>query len=221
MVVYRINGDDRVFLGGKTSSGKTYAANLLTDDIARLVAFDPKPSLRAWDLETVTSINHAAVRALRRGENRRIRIPPPNRNGIDYWIPWLNLLWDIGDVTGYIDEINLIVPPKRGAPVEFTRLYQQGRERGIGMWAATQRPVDIPRVCMTEAEWLFIFRLGSKSDRKRVADDGGDERLANPITDRHGVWIYNQTWQRARYVQSLSRRQVDSQTQGTRLTVAS
>lgn len=205
----KIEADQRVLFVGKTGSGKTYLAEHMTDDIARLICFDPKPSLRKWrDVETVTSISHPSVRALRRGENRRIRVPDPGR-GMEGWIPWYDLLWEIGDVTAYIDELNLLVYPKRNPSVEFTRLYQQGRERGIGMWAASQRPVNIPLICITEVEWIFMFRLGNRADRKLIADYGDDSRqMERPIRDRYGFWTFNSTWQNAVYTRQLQKKQV-------------
>lgn len=203
-----VKPDQRVLFVGKTGSGKTHLAEYMSEPISRLIAFDPKPSLRKWErLETVTSLNHADVRALRRGENRRIRIPDPQK-GMDGWLPWLQLVWEIGDVTVYIDEINLVVYPKRNPSIQFSRLYQQGRERGIGVWGATQRPVNIPLICVTEAEWLFEFRIGNKADRKLIADYGDDSgKMAEPIRDEHGFYTFNQSWREAIYTQRLTKRQ--------------
>lgn len=213
MPLISVKPDQRVLFVGKTGSGKTYLAEYMTQDIARLIALDPKPSLRKWpDLETVTSINHASVRALRRGENRRIRVPDP-QGGMAGWIPWLKLLWELGNVTGYIDEINLVVYPRRVPPIEFSRLYQQGRERGIGIWGATQRPVNIPLICVTEAEWLFEFRLGNKQDRRLIADYGDDTgRMAEPINDEHGFLTFNQSWRKAVYTPKLIKQNMGDST---------
>jgi len=125
MPVINVKPDQRVLFVGKTGSGKTYLAEYMSQPISRLIALDPKPSLRKWEgLETVTSVNHPHVRALKRGENRRIRVPDP-QGGMPGWIPWLQLVWQLGDVTLYIDEINLVVYPRRNPPIEFSRLYQQ------------------------------------------------------------------------------------------------
>lgn len=206
MTAVTVKADERVLFVGKTGSGKTYLSEHMTADIARLVCFDPKPSLKKWaNLETVTSLNDSNVRALKRGENRRIRVSDPGK-GMSGWLPWFDLLWQIGDVTAYMDEINLLVYPRRVAPIGFSRLYQQGRERGIGVWAATQRPVNIPLICVTEAEWIFEFRLGNKADRKLIADYGDDNGdMLNPIRDMHGFWTYHQSWQKAVYTRQLNK----------------
>jgi len=208
MPIINVKPDQRVLFVGKTGSGKTYLAEYMSQPISRLIALDPKPSLRKWEgLETVTSINHPHVRALKRGENRRIRVPDP-QGGMPGWIPWLQLVWQLGDVTLYIDEINLVVYPRRNPPIEFSRLYQQGRERGIGVWGATQRPVNIPLICVTEAEWIFEFRVGNKADRNLIADYGDDSgRMAQPIRDEHGFFTFNQSWREAVYTPRLTKQQ--------------
>lgn len=209
MVRIKVEADQRVLSVGKTGSGKTYLNEYMTSRIARLIALDPKPSLRKWpNLETVTSLNHPDVRALKRGENRRIRVPDPGK-GMAGWIPWLQLIWEMGNVTTYMDEINLIVHPRRVAPIEFSRLYQQGRERGIGVWGATQRPVNIPLICVTEVDWIFMFRLGNRADRKLIADYGDDSRkMEQPIRDEHGFWTYKSTWVKAEYTDKLRKESV-------------
>lgn len=208
MPVINVKPDQRVLFVGKTGSGKTYLAEYMSEPISRLIALDPKPSLRHWErLETVTSSNHASIRALRRGENRRIRVPDPGK-GMAGWLPWLQLVWEIGDITVYIDEINLVVYPRKVPPIQFSRLYQQGRERGIGVWGATQRPVNIPLICVTEAEWIFEFRVGNKADRKLIGDYGDDSgRMAEPIRDEHGFYTFNQTWREAVYTPRLTKQQ--------------
>jgi hypothetical protein len=213
-----VKADERVLFVGKTRSGKTYLAEHMTQDIARLICLDPKPSLKKWsNLETVTSTNSAAVRALLRGENRRIRVPDPGK-GMAGWLPWYDLIWRLGDVTGYFDEINLLVHPRRAVPIEFSRLYQQGAERGIGVWSSTQRPVNIPLICVTEAEWIFMFRLGNKDDRKLIAGYGDDTgKMIEPIRDVHGFWTYNQGWMKAVYTTQLNTKEVTPKPQSASL----
>lgn len=210
----KIEANQRALFVGKTGSGKTYMAEYVTQDIARLICLDPKPSLKKWDdLETVTRTDHPSIRALLRGENRRIRVPDIGK-GMPYWLEWLDLVWRMGHVTCYTDEINLIVPPKKNV-LFWTRLYQQGRERGIGMWAATQRPVDIPPVSITESDWVFVFRLGRLQDRKKVADDFGVPSLATPIRQTHGFYTCNASWDTAIYQPGLIKSEVHSQPRST------
>lgn len=74
----------------------------------------------------------------------------------------------------YVDEITLVTPNRPVTPA-YGALIRQGRERGIGVWSATQRPFDIPKICFTESEHIFIFQLTDENDRKRVSQFTGDE----------------------------------------------
>src|SRR5437868_3266777 len=159
----------------------------MVQPITRMVVFDPKgafPGLQApeWNLETWSERGR---RKLLAGEDVRLRVPAPLDGN---WAPYLQACWDAGDVLVYIDEIYGVVPPGKRPPDELVALYTRGREKGIGVWGATQRPVWVPLFCLSEADWIMTFRLNLPDDRRRIAQICGED-IETPIPI-YAFWIY-------------------------------
>lgn len=184
----KIKYNDRVLLAGKTGSGKTYFARQLLASVTRLVVIDPKANLDSWRLRDANTWDWWRFD---RGASMRIRILPPivDRPG-DWYEQLFEKLYDIGNMTIYIDEAYAVVPPGARAGKWLSALYTRGRERGIGVWAATQRPTWIPLFLISEADWLISFRLNLDADRQRIAAVAGNDVLGR-VPDEHGFWLYN------------------------------
>lgn len=190
MPVITINGANRVFTAGKTGSGKTHLNKYLLKPIERLVVFDSKGTLRDWNTKLWTA---DLAKKMVDGENGRLRVLADDL-GRTEWTEELNTIWRMRNVTVYIDEAMAIVPPGKRIPNELNRLYTRGREFGIGVWASSQRPAFIPRVMITESEWLIMFRLTMADDRKKMAESGMGPSVLNIKRDKYGFWIMNQEW---------------------------
>jgi hypothetical protein len=195
MPAIAVQSNQRVALVGKTASGKTYFARHLCAPLPRLIVFDPKGTLNTpeWNLGSGGDV----IRRLKAGKPGRLRVPAPFNGD---WTPYLRLVWSLKNITLYIDEIYGVIEPGHKPPAEFSALYTRGRELGIGVWGATQRPVWVPIFCLSEAEWLFVFRLSMKSDRQRLMEFGDESgMLGNPIRDEHGFMTYNPAWRKPIY----------------------
>jgi energy-coupling factor transporter ATP-binding protein EcfA2 len=178
--------NERVFITGKTGSGKTYLARYLTQKVKRLVVLDGKGTLGTpeWKLEAWEGNSHK----LQGNEPIRLRAVPPLKSDLgSYWDDILETCLRVGNITVYIDELYAVVPPnKQASPVLFA-CYTRGRETGLGIWASTQRPVWIPLVAMSESEHFFMFRLQLWEDKQRLAAFMGNDVLAQ-IHDPHGFY---------------------------------
>ncbi len=192
----KIKANDRVLLAGKTGSGKTWFAHRLLAGVPRLVVIDPKATLIDWGL---TEPGADDWTRLERGGTGRFRILAPIVDDPLMWYESLfQRLYDIGDLTVYIDEAYAVSSPGSRPGKYLAALYTRGRELGIGVWAATQRPTWIPLFLISEADWLIMFRLNLPDDRKRLAAIAGD-RVMGRIPDKHGLWLYNVEDEKPRY----------------------
>lgn len=188
----------RVAYIGKTGSGKTYLAQHVLAPVRRLIVLDGKGTLggRNWNLSPAW--DGATIRQLRTGHPGRLRI-----TGFDYqqhWKPALDLAWQIRNVVVYIDEMTLVAHTPSNPPIELRRLYQMGRELNIGVQASTQRPRGVPAIMFSEADWIFLFRVSKREDRKTVSDFGDEYGyMMRPISDVHGFWGFNTEWRVPQY----------------------
>lgn len=76
----------------------------------------------------------------------------------------------------YIDEVQGILPPHPANPPTKTPLMtilKQGRAFGVGLWLATQNPVDLDYKAMGNAGIKLIGRLITERDRERALEGLG------------------------------------------------
>lgn len=189
--------NSRVAFVGKTGSGKTYAARILAARLPRLVVFDPKGTLfDNWNLE---EWNDSTAKKLEKGKAIRIRVPAPLDNN---WEPYFEACYYAGNCTVYIDELYGVI--ERANSGDYLRaLYTRGRELNIGVWAATQRPSWVPLFALSEADWIFLFRLQMETDRKRMSEIMGQSVRRQELKN-HEVLVYHQSWERARYFDRIN-----------------
>lgn len=168
-----------------TGSGKTYLTKRLLSKVQRLIVVDPKAKLDDWD---TMPFDREAYRLLADGHPVRTRVIPDERvDPEDLYNRAFAIAYEVGDVAVYIDELYGAVPPGgRPSPV-LSALYTRGREFGIGVWAATQRPVWVPLFALSESQHFFTFYLQLSEDRARMAAFQG-EAVLEKITDAHGFF---------------------------------
>ncbi len=179
---FSIENNHRVFLAGKTGSGKTTLALFLLYNIKRLILIDSKDDLFDWNTEP---FNRETKKALLDNEPCRIRVVDREEA-----LEVLQLAYSVGNVIIYLDEVTALIPPRSEPEQVFTDIWTRGRSRNIGAWSTSQRPKSVPLVFMSESEHYFMFRLNLEDDRKRMKEFMG-EQVLTPIPDSHGFYYYN------------------------------
>lgn len=208
---YNIRRNDRVFFVGSTGSGKTSLAKSLLWNLPYVVILDPKRQFSlpaAWPMDVLlTSSLDEAVAVT---DDKTIIYRPSYEENQDRCNAFFQWIFNRQNTTVFIDEVMPIVPSNR-LGYWYARCIQEGRERGLAVWSATQRPAAIPLAIMTEAEHYFVFRLANPDDRKRMADYGGIE-LREPVKTghTHGFRYFNvrtgkvKYWKKANIGKALS-----------------
>jgi hypothetical protein len=181
--------NQRVFSAGHTGCGKSYLARYVLKEVERLIVADPKTSdeITKWRLP---DWNEDSLKLLRNGDPVQARVRPPATDRVDeFWNEVFFEAWNAGNVMVYIDEAYLLRMEGRGYPSYLSHMYTTGRERGVGVWASSQRPTFIPMVLMSEVEHVFAFRMLREDDRVTLAKNTHPD-LAREIPFEH-EWGFN------------------------------
>lgn len=192
----KIKSGERVFLAGKTQSGKTTLAKYFLLPIKRLVVIDLKLGLADWGLE---DYDKKHLRAIRNAEEYKIRVTTKEES-----IEVMSQLYETGYGTLFIDEIVALIPEQTKAPQIVTDIWQRGAFKKISGWAGSQRPKKVPLIFLSEAEHYFIFKLNLEADRKTVYDNTGSKMMLKPTPDKHGFYYYNLERNKTTYYKQLN-----------------
>lgn len=164
-----ISPNERLFISGRTGSGKTTFVRFLLRSVPRYAVLDAKHTYRPpADLRDDVPIVEAFNPKL---ERQIIRAPWEDEP--ECWEDAINDVFEDGNRLLYVDEATLIVPT-RAARHPLGRAIRTGRERGVGVWTGTQRPKEIPSYVFTESEHILSYRLQFKDDRDKIVQFTGD-----------------------------------------------
>ena len=179
-----VNYNDRVFVVGKTQSGKSTFARRLFGSMTgcRRVLIDPKAH------ESVPGVQPARAVAAIDWQAPVVHYIP-SRLDRDELEELYNALWQAGGpMVVWLDEA-MGVTEKGWAPWGMRMIVQQGAARQIGHWACSQRPVEVWPGLRTEAEHYFMFvPQPHPLNIKAMAPIVGmpDHELARRFVELHG-----------------------------------
>lgn len=163
-------GERAVFVG-QTGSGKTTLARTLLRSRQYVVVIDPKGML-AWPEYRV----YRSLATLTKAKEPRLIYRPSwqelqDSDELEAFFSWV---YQCRNRTLYVDELFGIAQGEVYPP-HFGACLTRGRELGIDVWSATQRPKRVPQVALSEAEHYYAFYLKLSQDRERVRDLTGIE----------------------------------------------
>jgi hypothetical protein len=155
---------NRVFIVGQTGTGKTTLTQRLLDYRRYKVLLDVKGTLN-WPGYTV----YRTLKTLTRAKEDALIYRPTHEDLNDdvlqdKFFEWCYLR---RHCTVYVDEV-MGVTYREELPHYYRAILTRGREFQVEMWSASQRPMNVPQVIMSESEELYTFRLSMPQDRKKI-----------------------------------------------------
>lgn len=159
---------DRAVFFGQTGSGKTTLARHMLESRDFVVVIDGKGLINWTDYQLYQNLD-AAMKSSDRRYPAKIWRPSHEAlrdpEALDKFFEWI---YRRGNTTVYIDEVYTVTEGEQIPPF-YHACLTRGREHKVETWSATQRPMRIPQVVMSEAEHAYLFRLAMEQDRKKVA----------------------------------------------------
>jgi DNA helicase HerA-like ATPase len=192
-VSIRVKPSERACFFGRTGSGKTTLATRLLLESAATVRWVILDSKQQIDLPGVP-VN----RTFKPKQPRQIiRVPDIEGAEVALWQLHILRIWTAKNRVIYVDELLDVIPTARRLGPGLGRAIRTGRSRGVGVWAGSQRPSDIPSQVFTESEHFFNFQLSFARDREKIASFTDDSLLPFLEGNRgHDLVYYNVLEQR-------------------------
>jgi ABC-type dipeptide/oligopeptide/nickel transport system ATPase component len=179
MPTLALKNDERGILVGQTGTGKTTLAKALLQKKQPIVIIDPK-----GDFDRPSYMGRMPIITkpddIRNNGRSYHYIPHPDYCESQHWNDVFRSIYWNGESFVYIDELSVCTKSALSYPPYLRALYQQGRTRGIGILAATQRPSGVPLFAFSESQAFYVFRLMLSNDLKRVREWIGEDCTIHP-----------------------------------------
>lgn len=150
-----IKASDRVLVIGFTGSGKSewiYAHVKMIK--SQILVMDVKADMNL----KIPHVNAYTPEQVKRGlkTNRVVRFVPTDVFDQELWNKIFKIVYETPNLRWWLDEAIGVTTPN-GAPRNLIRVLTQGRSRGLGGFAAAQRPVGFTPYLRNQADHLVIF----------------------------------------------------------------
>lgn len=196
---FQIRSNDRMTMVGKTGSGKTAAAiklawNAFPDAVFYDMTGEEEGKLSAPVLRTIEEVEEALFPADPEEKLTKFVYSPevPTYEGFE---DLCRLCYEHRDIHLIADELMMVYQEGntvRAVTEHHKKIMTNGRKKGVGMTGATQRPVNVPLVGLSEAEHIFVFKLKLGTDRDRMVKIMGEPaRQARDLTDYRYVYDHD------------------------------
>ena len=180
---------ERVFICGKTGSGKTFLAEQICQNFNYVIAYDAKGRLgldkqgrrvgwagfkRVTTFAQVLKLSAPAKIGSKEPKEPRIIYAPVGKElRSDATInAFFEFIYKRGNCVAYIDELTGVTN-RTHLPSYFHDCLVRGRELGVMIVASSQRPMDIPPNIIESAERYYIFKVKMPQDVKRIYEATG------------------------------------------------
>ena len=175
---------EHVFIAGQTGTGKSVLAEIYLAGMGRVIKLDTKGEYYERKKKGLVQ-----WRGLKEGTDftivfklseiddvttpKIIYVPSFQEMTIETYDELMKYVYQREDTILWIDELMEVAPSAFKYPPYLKGLYTRGRSKNVAVWACTQRPSDIPAICLANSSHYFIFAMQLPSDREKIAKATG------------------------------------------------
>lgn len=180
----RINASDRIFVTGRTGSGKSVLMKqLLIPQLANYVIYDYKHEIIMPD-----SIIFEKMADFKLHPNEHAIIYQPQTGEDKEFDELCRQVFHRGNNTLVLDELDYHLSATKICKWHDT-IMRLGRSKGVGIINCTQRPRICHNNVISQCEHFFMFKLIQPTDKKKMAEFCGEEVMQD--IDKYYFWYYN------------------------------
>lgn len=117
-----------------------------------------------------------------------IFVPDYDEQNEDTYNQFFRWIFERGNTILWIDEL-MSIGTVNSFPRELGRIMTQGRSKGVGVWACTQRPSGIPSCVPANASYFFVFDMSLPQDRKKLVETTGMVKMFE-YPKGYNFWYY-------------------------------
>lgn len=175
-------------IAGQNGAGKSVLATAIANRWDRVLIYDPKLDPEA--LIPNAAICYGVKAALAALPGRVVYRP---RADEIHRIAGLfdQLVRRVMQLTAHaivIHELGDLAASDRELAPWMSAVMRQRRSLRIPMILVTQRPVNIPRLALSESQHAIAFHLVDRQDRARMAEIMGPQIVDSPVPNDHSFW---------------------------------
>ncbi len=175
-------------IAGQNGAGKSVLATSIANRWDRVLVYDPKldPASLIPNAAVCYGVK-AALAALPGRVIYRPRADEIHRIGRVFD----ELVRKVMKLTAHaivIHELGDLAASDRELAPYLSACMRQRRSLRIPMILVTQRPVNIPRLALSESQHAVAFHLVDRQDRLRMAEVMGPEVVDRPVPNDHSFW---------------------------------
>lgn len=180
----QIKSNERIFVTGKTGSGKSVLVkNLLIPQLNSFVVYDYK-----HEIEYPGAEKFFRLADFKENPGRHEIIYRPSTGSEAEFDGLCRQVYSRGRNVLILDEVADHTAPGRIARYHDL-IMRLGRSRGVGIINCTQRPIGVHNNILSQSEHFFIFALPLEGDRKKLAGFCGP-RVLEKLPADYWFWYY-------------------------------
>lgn len=175
-------------IAGQNGAGKSVLATAIARRWDRVLVYDPKRDPEA--LLPNAAVCYGARDALRALPGRVVYRPRADEIH-EIGEVFDKLVWRVMRLTAHaivVHELGDLAASDRELAPWASALLRQRRSLRIPLILVTQRPVNIPRLALSESQHAVAFHLVDRQDRARMAEVMGPAVVGDPVPNDHSFW---------------------------------
>lgn len=196
---FAIAPTDRILTMGRTGSGKSTLLRQLAhwrfEQGDLVIVIDPKCEFYVDKTQQIVEEPAGLAKADMRVKNGRVKPivyrPDPEYDAPEFYEAVFAWIYRLKNCVVIIDEVYAVYGGSLASSRNLRALLTRGRSMGIAVYAATQRPRNLPLEILTESEHRFVFRLDLVDDRRRAYETTAREEFNLPVPQQYSFRYHN------------------------------